>query len=40
MQDLFQVLSKLEAGKTVKVGVLRGEEHLTIEVTLADRPRR
>lgn len=40
MQSLRGVLGKLQAGKTVKVVVLRGDEQITLMVTLAERPGR
>ena len=39
MPDLQAALSKLEAGKAVKVVVFRGTEEVTLEVTLAERTR-
>ena len=40
MQSLRGVIGKLQAGKTVKVVVLRGDERVTLQVTLAARPGR
>jgi len=40
MQTLIAALGRLKAGKTVPVVVLRGDERITLKVTLGGRPRR
>ncbi|MDJ0973378.1 MAG: M28 family peptidase [Planctomycetota bacterium] len=40
LQSLRGVLGKLQAGKTVRIVVLRGDERKTLQVTLAPRPGR
>jgi S1-C subfamily serine protease len=40
IETLRAALSKLEPGKTVPVEVLRGDERVTLKVTLGGRPAR